>query len=137
MMKILWIRKLHISYSTPDTFHSSSTSLDHIFQVFPIIYLSSAISNFSSKSNFISNYYNHLQILQNKLTRVLLHADIITPIDKMMEDLNWKLDHRWTHQLLIATFKSLKKLLLFIYLLVSLLLTQLMEEIPGVNAEIL
>ena len=57
------------------------------------------------------NHHNHLQILQNKLARVLLHADIRTPIDKMMEDLNWvKLDCRWSQQLLIVTFKCLKEI---------------------------
>ena len=58
-------------------------------------------------SNFTANHHNHLQVLQNKLARVLLHADIRTPIDKMMEDLNWvKLDCRWNHQLLVFTFKG-------------------------------
>ena len=62
-------------------------------------------------SNFTANHHNHLQILQNKLARVLLHADIRTPIDKMMEDLNWdKLDCRWNHQLLVVTFKCLKEM---------------------------
>ena len=62
-------------------------------------------------SNFTANHHNHLQILQNKLARVLLHADIRTPIDKMMEDLNWvKLDCRWNHQLLVITFKCLKEM---------------------------
>ena len=62
-------------------------------------------------SNFTANHHNHLQILQNKLARVLLHADIRTTIDKMMEDLNWvKLDCRWNHQLLIVTFKCLKEM---------------------------
>ena len=62
-------------------------------------------------SNFTTGLHNHLQILQNKLARVLLHADIRTPIDKMMEELNWlKLDDRWKRQLLVVTFKCLKEI---------------------------
>jgi hypothetical protein len=62
-------------------------------------------------SNFTVNHHKELQILQNRLARVLLHADIRTPIDKMMEDLNWvKLNNRWDHQLLIITFKCLKQI---------------------------
>ena len=60
-------------------------------------------------SNFTANHHHDLQVLQNKLARMLLHADIRTPIDKMMEDLNWnKLNCRWDNQLLIVTFKCLK-----------------------------
>ena len=60
-------------------------------------------------SNFTANHHNELQILQNKLARVLLHADIRTPVDKMMEDLNWtKLQSRWDNQLIITVFKCLK-----------------------------
>ena len=40
-------------------------------------------------SNFAANHHKSLQILHNKLARVLLHADIRTPIDKMVEELNW------------------------------------------------
>ena len=62
-------------------------------------------------SNFTTGLHNHLQILQNKLAQVLLHADIRTPIDKMMEELNWlKLDDRWKRQLLVVTFKCLKEI---------------------------
>ena len=62
-------------------------------------------------SNFSVIHHNSLQILQNKLARVLLHADIRTSIDKMMNDLNWiKLDNRWKHQLLVMTFKCLKEI---------------------------
>ena len=61
-------------------------------------------------SNFSISHHNSLQILQNKLARVLLHADIRTPINEMMNDLSWiKLDSRWDHQLLIMTFKCLKE----------------------------
>ena len=61
-------------------------------------------------SNFTANHHHDLQVLQNKLARMLLHADIRTPIDKMMEDLNWnKLNCRWDNQLLIVTFKCLKQ----------------------------
>ena len=54
-------------------------------------------------SNFTTGLHNHLQILQNKLARVLLLSDIRTPIDKMMEELNWlKVDDRWKRQLLVV-----------------------------------
>ena len=62
-------------------------------------------------SNFTTGHHNNLQILQNKLARVLLHADIRTPIDKMMEELIWlKLDDRWKCQLFVVTFKCLKEI---------------------------
>ena len=59
-------------------------------------------------SNFIAEYHNKLQILQNRLARILLSADIRTPVDKLMEDLGWvKLNCRWEQQLLILVFKCL------------------------------
>ena len=62
-------------------------------------------------SSFTTGLHNHLQILQNKLACVLVHADIRTPIDKIMEELNWlKLDDRWKRQLLLVTFKRLKEI---------------------------
>ena len=62
-------------------------------------------------SNFTVYYHNSLQILRNKLARVLLHADIRTPIDKMLEELKWvTLDDRWKHQLLIVAFKCLSQM---------------------------
>ena len=49
-----------------------------------------------------------LQILQNKLARVLLSADIRTPISDMMNTLCWdKLHERWNKQLLVIVFKCL------------------------------
>ena len=60
-------------------------------------------------SNINVEYSNSLQILQNKLARVLLSADIRTPIDVLMSSLNWdKLDKRWKNQLLVLVFKCLK-----------------------------
>jgi len=62
-------------------------------------------------SNFTDYHHNELQLLQNKLARILLHADIRTPVDKMMKDLNWtKLNCRWDCQLIILTFKCLKQI---------------------------
>ena len=47
-------------------------------------------------SNSTLNYQHSLQILHNKLARVLLNADIRTPIDNMMKELNLvTLDDRW------------------------------------------
>ena len=62
-------------------------------------------------SNISLHLVNELQILQNRLARILLSADIRTPVNKMMEDLDWdKLTCRWEQQLLIQTFKCLKQI---------------------------
>ena len=63
-------------------------------------------------SNFTAyHYHNSLQILHNKLAWVLLHADIRTLIDKMLEELKWvTLDDRWKHQLLLVAFKCLRQM---------------------------
>ena len=46
-------------------------------------------------SNFSMHHSNELQILQNRLARVLLSADIRTSVDKMLKDLDWvRLTHR-------------------------------------------
>ena len=59
-------------------------------------------------TNCISEFSNSLQILQNKLARVLLSADIRTPISDMMNTLCWdKLHERWNKQLLVIVFKCL------------------------------
>ena len=60
-------------------------------------------------SNCISEHCNSLQILQNKLARVLLSADIRTPISDMMNTLSWdRLNERLDKQLLVITvFKCL------------------------------
>ena len=59
-------------------------------------------------TNFNMEHLNSLQILQNKLARILLSADIRTPIDHLMSSLNWhKLDKRWQNQLLLLIFKCL------------------------------
>ena len=62
-------------------------------------------------SNSTLNHQRSLQILHNKLAHMLLNADIRTPIDKMMKELDWvTLDDRWKHQLLVMTFKCLKQI---------------------------
>ena len=61
--------------------------------------------------NLINNYILYFHKNPHKLARVLLHADIRTPTDKMMEELNWlKLDDRWKRQLLVVTFQCLKEI---------------------------
>ena len=56
-------------------------------------------------SNISLYHINELQILQNRLARSLLSADIRTPVNKMMKDLDWdKLTCRWEQQLLIQAF---------------------------------
>ena len=52
-------------------------------------------------SNCISEFRNSLQIFQSKLARVLLSADIYTPILDMMSTLHWdELCERWNKQIL-------------------------------------
>ena len=90
------------------------------------------IPNFDYCSPVWSNCNNELktslQKHQNKLARIILSADIRTPINNMMTSLNWlKLDDRWTNQMLIMIFKCLngtspnKNLyLLILYIIIQL-----------------
>ncbi len=60
-------------------------------------------------SNCNSQLANSLQILQNKLARVLLSADIRTSVIDLMQALDWnKLHDSWINQLLIVVFKCLQ-----------------------------
>jgi hypothetical protein len=60
-------------------------------------------------SNCNMEHSNTLQILHNRLARIILSADIRTPISDLMNSLNWaKLDERWMNQHLIMVFKCLK-----------------------------
>ena len=60
-------------------------------------------------SNCKLEFSNCLQILQNKLARVLLSADIRTPINDLMDTLNWtRLENRWENHLLVIVFKCLQ-----------------------------
>ena len=62
-------------------------------------------------SNFSTEFHNKLQVLHNNLARIILSADIRTPINEMMDALEWvKLDKRWHDQLLLIVFKCLRKL---------------------------
>lgn len=68
-------------------------------------YCSSVWSNCNARSS------DSLQILHNRLARVLLSADIRTSVNKMMGDLDWvKLSQRWDYQLLVQIFKCLKQI---------------------------
>jgi len=59
-------------------------------------------------SNCNSEYSNTLQVLQNRLARILLNADIKTSVNDLMGTLNWvKLNCRWNDQLLLLVFKCL------------------------------
>ena len=52
---------------------------------------------------------NTLQILHNRLARIILSADIRTPVNEMMHALQWnKLHDRWYNQMLTITFKCIK-----------------------------
>lgn len=60
-------------------------------------------------SNCSLELSNSLQILHNRLARIILSADIRTPVNDMMNTLQWnKLNDRWLNQMLILTFKCLK-----------------------------
>ena len=91
------------------------------------------IDYFSSVwSNCNVQYVNSLQILQNRLARVLVSADIRTRIIDLKNTLNWNTpDQRWKLHILLTTFKCLKGTLLFIYRLSFPL--QLILIIPGVK----
>ena len=57
----------------------------------------------------VVQYVNNLQILQNRLARVLVSADIRARIVDLMNTLNWsKFDQRWKLHLLLTTFNCLK-----------------------------
>ena len=60
----------------------------------------------SSKTNV-----SYLQIQHNKLARVLLNADYLTPIDEMLNDLCWsRLHKRWDLAMYCCIFKCLMNL---------------------------
>ena len=62
-------------------------------------------------SNFSAEFQNKVQVLHNSLARIILSADIRTPINEMMETLQWvKLDKRWHEQLLLIVFKCLRNM---------------------------
>ena len=71
-------------------------------------------------STFSSKLQNKVQVLNNNLARIILSlsADIRTPVNDMMDALQWvKLEKRWNEQLLLIVFKCLKKTwVLLIYL---------------------
>lgn len=71
--------------------------------VFPHFYYCSSVW-----SNCTSNLHNTLQVLQNRLARVLLSADIRTSVNKMMKELDWVKPHsRWNLNILIHVFKCI------------------------------
>ena len=60
---------------------------------------------------FSSELQNKVQVLHNNLPRVILSADIRTPVNDMMEALQWvKLEKRWNEQHLLIVFKCLKNM---------------------------
>ena len=63
-------------------------------------------------SNCSIELSHSLQVLLNRLARILPNADVRTPVGDLMYSLNWciKLDRRWETQLLVEVFKSLKGL---------------------------
>jgi hypothetical protein len=62
-------------------------------------------------SNCSHTLQTKLQILHNRLARTILSADIRTPVNEMMNSLQWKkLNERWKHQMLIIVFKCLRNI---------------------------
>ena len=63
-------------------------------------------------SNFSTEFHNKLQVLHMlNLARIILKADARTPINGMMNSLQWdKLDQRWHKQLLVIVYKCLLNL---------------------------
>jgi hypothetical protein len=62
-------------------------------------------------SNCSNELSNSLQIFHNRLARIILSADIRTPINDMMTELHWiKLKDRWNNHMLTLMFKCLKGL---------------------------
>jgi len=60
-------------------------------------------------SNCSNELSNSLQILHNRLARIILSADIRTPVNDMMSMLKWnKLNDRWSIQMLVLIFKCIK-----------------------------
>ena len=62
-------------------------------------------------SNFSSELQSKVQVLHNNLARIILSADIRTPVNDMMNALQWvKLEKRWHEQLFINCFQMLKNM---------------------------
>ena len=62
-------------------------------------------------SSCSSELQNKVQILHNNLARIILSADIRTPVNDMMDALQWvKLEKRWHEQPLLIVFKCLKNM---------------------------
>jgi hypothetical protein len=62
-------------------------------------------------SNCSLEYQTKLQVLHNSLARTILSADIRTPVDIMLNSLQWiKLNDRWRNHMLIQVFKCLRKI---------------------------
>ena len=62
-------------------------------------------------SNCSETNQSHLQVLHNRLARTILSVDIRTPIDDMLNSLNWiRLCDRWSNHMLILTFKCMKSM---------------------------
>ena len=57
-------------------------------------------------SNCNKDLRSKMQIQHNKVARILLSADIRTPVDDLMNSLKWlRLSDRWSNQMLLVTFK--------------------------------
>ena len=62
-------------------------------------------------SNCSTTNQSHLQVLHNRLARSILSVDIRTPIDDMLNSVDWiRLGKRWSNHMLILTFKCIKNM---------------------------
>ena len=84
----------------------SSLSMLGSALVLPLFDYCSSVWNNCSKLNLAS-----LQTQQNKLARIILGADLYTPIDDMLNDLNWsRLNKRWDIAMYCLIYKCLSNL---------------------------
>ena len=60
-------------------------------------------------SNSSAELLNSLQVLQNRLARIILSADIRTPVNDMMQSLQWnKLNDRWYNHMITMILNCMK-----------------------------
>ena len=84
--------------------HSTLIMLSNVLVIPQFDYASTVWSNFSQA------HHTRLQVIHNCLARIILSADIRTPIKHIMSLLQWKkLNERWNNQMLIIVFKGIRR----------------------------
>ena len=85
--------------------HKTLVMLSNALVIPHFDYASSVWSNCSATNQY------QLQVLHNRLARTILFADIRTPVDDMLNSLNWiKLCDRWSNHMILLTFKCIKNM---------------------------